>query len=96
MQDIPQTRCRVIWSTPNPMATYGESIVNAVKDVDPRALIWDTRKEGRPDLVRMAYEMYVAEQAEAVFVISNPKLTRKVVYGMESRGIPAFGPVWDS
>jgi hypothetical protein len=96
MQDIPQTYCRVIWSTPSPLTTYGEGIINAVKDVDPRALIWDTRKEGRPDLVRMAYEMYVAEQAEAVFVISNPKLTRKVVYGMESRGIPAFGPVWDS
>lgn len=96
MQDIPQTYCRVIWSTPNPLATYGEGIVKAVKDVDPRALIWDTRKEGRPDLVRMAYEMYIAEAAEAVFVISNPKLTRKVVYGMESRGVPAFGPVWDS
>jgi hypothetical protein len=96
MQDIPNTYCRVIWSTPNPLQTYGEGIVQAVKDVDPRALIWDTRKEGRPDLVRMAYEMYIAEQAEAVFVISNPKLTRKIVYGMESRGVPAFGPVWDS
>ena len=96
MQDIPNTHCRVIWSTPNPLQTYGEGIVQAVKDVDPQALIWDTRKQGRPDLVRMAYDMYVAEGAEAVFVISNPKLTRKVVYGMESRGIPAFGPVWDS
>ncbi|PSS15218.1 hypothetical protein M430DRAFT_258169 [Amorphotheca resinae ATCC 22711] len=96
MQDIPQTHCRVVWSTPNPYVTYGEGIVNAVTDVDPRAVIWDTRKAGRPDLVRMAYELYKEENAEAVFVISNPKLTRKVVYGMESRGIPAFGPIWDS
>jgi hypothetical protein len=96
MQDIPHTHCRVIWSTPNPLKTYGEGIVNAVKDVDPKALIWDTRRQGRPDLVRMAYELYKAEEAEAVFVISNPKLTRKVVYGMESRGVPGFGPIWDS
>jgi hypothetical protein len=96
MQDIPDTVCRVIWSTPNPFQTYGEGIVQAVKDTDPNALIWDTRKQGRPDLVRLAYEMYKEMDAEAVFVISNPKLTRKVVYGMESRGVPGFGPVWDS
>ena len=96
MQDIPQTACRVIWSTPSPEKTYGAGILNAVKAVDPKALIWDTRVDGRPDLVRLAYEMYVEEGAEAIFVISNPKLTRKVVYGMESRGVPAFGPVWDS
>ena len=34
--------------------------------------------------------------AEAVCVISNQKLTRKIVYGMMSRGIPAFGAIWDS
>ena len=34
--------------------------------------------------------------AEAVIVISNQKLTREVVYGMESRGISAYGAIWDS
>ena len=37
-----------------------------------------------------------AFDAEAVIVISNKKLTWEVVYGMESRGIPAYGAIWDS
>lgn len=96
MQDIPRTACRVLWSTPNPWQTYGEEICSHVLKVDPRAVIIDTKAKGRPDLVQLAYELYVESGAEAVFCISNPKLTRKVVYGMESRGVPAFGPIWDS
>ena len=96
MQDIPNTKVRLIWSTPRPLKTYGKEIVDAVTEVDEHAWIWDTRTEGRPDLVGMAYKLYKEEEAEAVFVISNPKLTKKVVYGMESRGVPGFGPIWDS
>lgn len=96
MQDIPQTFCRVIWSTPNPYRTYGEEIIQSVHEVDPNAIIWDTRLQGRPNIVTMAYTLYKDVEAEAVFVISNPKLTRKVVYGLESRGVPTFGPIWDS
>ncbi|KAK2053845.1 tat pathway signal sequence [Colletotrichum caudatum] len=33
---------------------------------------------------------------EAVVIISNQKVTRKVVYGLESRGIPAYGAIFDS
>lgn len=33
---------------------------------------------------------------EAVIVISNPKVTRKVVYGLECRGVPAYGVIFDS
>ncbi len=28
--------------------------------------------------------------------VSNRDVTRQVVHGMEQRGIPAFGPIWDS
>lgn len=91
-----KTKIRIIWSTPSPMVTYGEGILKAVKEVDGDAVIIDTRRERRPDLLTRAWEVYKQEGAEAVFVISNPKLTRKVVYGLESRGVPAFGPVWDS
>ena len=88
--------CRVLWSTPNPLQTYGSTIMDAVHQADPDAMIINTRATGRPDMVSLTYHLYRESQAEAVFVISNPKLTRKVVYGMESRGIPAYGPVWDS
>lgn len=88
--------CRVLWSTPDPLQTYGESIIDEVLKADPEAMIIDTRISGRPDMVVLTYHLYIEAQAEAVFVISNPSLTRKVVYGMESRGIAAFGPIWDS
>ena len=88
--------CRLLWSTPNPLQTYGENILQAVATADPDALIINTRASGRPDIVALTYHLYLEAKAEAVFCISNPHLTRKVVYGMESRGIPAYGPIWDS
>jgi hypothetical protein len=63
---------------------------------DPDAVIINTRESGRPDMVAITYNMFHEANAEAVFCISNPKLTRKIVYAMETRGIPAYGPVWDS
>ena len=91
-----QLPCRLLWSTPAPLETYGPQVCAMVRKIDPDAQIIDTRKYGRPNMVQLAYELYVASGAEAVFVISNPLLTRKVVYAMESRGVPAFGPIWDS
>lgn len=56
----------------------------------------DTRIHGKPDMVKLVYRIAKDFQPEAVCVISNERLTRKIVYGMVSRGIPAFGPIWDS
>ncbi len=47
-------------------------------------------------MVKLVYRMVREFDAEAVVIISNEPLTRKVVYGMMSRGIPAFGAIWDS
>ena len=88
--------CRLLWSTPNPVHTYGENIMRAVAKADPEAMIIDTRASGRPDVVALTYHLYLETKAESVFVISNPYLTSKLVYGLESRGIPAYGPIWDS
>ena len=88
--------CRLLWSTPNPLQTYGENIMQAVAKADPDAMIINTRASGRPDIVALTYHLYLEAKAEAVFCISNPNLTRKVIYAMESRGIPAYGPIWDS
>ena len=87
---------RVFWSTPAPAVTFGPGVVEAVKKADPNAVIWNTRVHGRPDMVFETYRLVRESNAEAVFIISNPKITRKVVYGMESRGIPAYGAIFDS
>jgi hypothetical protein len=36
------------------------------------------------------------KRGEAVVVISNQKVTKKVVYGLETRGVPAYGAIFDS
>ena len=47
-------------------------------------------------MVKLIFRLVKEFDAEAVVIISNQALTEKVVYGMVSRGIPAFGAIWDS
>jgi hypothetical protein len=60
----------------------------------PRTI--DTRKHGKPDLVKLTLKMVKEFDAEAVGIISNPAVTQKLVYGLTSRGIPAYGAIFDS
>jgi hypothetical protein len=53
-------------------------------------------EKGKPDMVKLAYKAVKDFDAEAVIVIANQKLTRLVVEGLEVRGIPAYGAIWDS
>ncbi|EWC46273.1 hypothetical protein DRE_04444 [Drechslerella stenobrocha 248] len=89
-------RYRLLWSARDPERMYGRELMGLVHRVDPAAVIIDTQKTGRPDLVQLIYELYVKMEAEAVFIISNRKITRESIYALESRGIPAYGPVFDS
>ncbi|KAI1330756.1 hypothetical protein F5Y16DRAFT_341987 [Xylariaceae sp. FL0255] len=87
---------RVLWSTRDPLQTYGQGVLDAVTKADPKAVIWNTNERGYPDIVRETYQLVHESNAEAVFIISNPKVTDKVVFGMQSRGIPAYGAIFDS
>lgn len=87
---------RLVWSTRDPRKTYGAELVNEVLSAQPDATIWDTTTQGRPDLVKLALKAYEEFDAEAVIVIANKKVTYNVNYELESRGIPAFGAIWDS
>ena len=87
---------RLVWATRDPWATYGQGLVDEILAVQPDALIWDTHADGKPDMMKLAYQAVVDFDAEAVICISNKKLTWQVVEGMERIGIPAFGAIWDS
>ncbi|OPG08609.1 hypothetical protein B1R27_09305 [Streptomyces sp. GKU 895] len=87
---------RLVWATRDPRTTYGDALVDEILAVQPHALVWDTSRDGKPDMVRLAYEAYRDFGAEAVICISNKKLTWQVVHGLERRGIPAYGAIWDS
>ncbi|WZH46794.1 Non-ribosomal peptide synthetase [Fusarium acuminatum] len=88
--------CHVVWSTKNPLKTYGQGILDTITACDSEAIIWDTDKKGRPDMVKLAYQAYKESGAECVCIISNRSTTAKVVYQLEARGIPAYGPILDS
>ena len=51
-------------AVPDPMCTYGKEIVETVKQIDSGAIIWDTKKQARPNLVEMAYHYYAEFGAE--------------------------------
>jgi hypothetical protein len=87
---------RLVWSTRNPNRTYSPEFVNEILEVQPDAVIWDTDQNGKPDLVKLAYQAYRDFDAEAIICISNKNVTWHVVEEFESRGIPAFGAIWDS
>lgn len=86
----------LVWVTRNPRETYGDELVDEILAMQPGARMWDTDKDGRPDLLSMTYAAYESFDAEAVICISNEKMTWRVVHGLEARNIPAFGAIWDS
>ncbi|KAG6809976.1 hypothetical protein H0H92_013825 [Tricholoma furcatifolium] len=87
---------RVLWTAPNVRETFGDKLVDTILEANPEAVIYNTRQHGKPDMVKLTYRLVEEFKAEAVVIISNQPLTEKVVYGMMSRGIPAFGAIWDS
>ncbi|EEA93331.1 membrane protein [Pseudovibrio sp. JE062] len=87
---------KVIWSTRNPRKTYGDAFVDEIMSSTEDPVIWDTDAQGKPDLTALTMKAVQESGAEAVIVISNQKLTRKLVHDMESLGIPAYGAIWDS
>ncbi|MCJ1230138.1 hypothetical protein MMC12_006809 [Toensbergia leucococca] len=91
---VPPTR--VLWQTKAPQKTYGDDILNAVLKLDEDALIIDTDKHGRQDMMGIAWNLVKDFDAEAVFVVSRPNVVRDLVFGFEARGIPAYGPLFDS
>ncbi|KAF5385718.1 hypothetical protein D9757_005526 [Collybiopsis confluens] len=87
---------QLLWTAPNVRETFGDKLVDDILEASPTAVIYDTRKSGKPDMVKLVARLVKEFDAEAVCIISNTPLTKKVVYGMMSRGIPAFGAIWDS
>lgn len=87
---------RVVWQTKAPLKTYGQSILDLVHQLDGAPEILDTSKTGRVDMLPLVMRLVSEFDAEAVCVISNPMVTRKLVFECESRNLPAFGPIFDS
>ncbi|CAK3839564.1 Hypothetical predicted protein [Lecanosticta acicola] len=96
LQVHPEWECRVLWSARSPETTYGPQIIEAVLAADDKAVMIDTTKVQTRELHDLTFSLVRELNAEAVIVISNPKVTKKVVYQMEARKIPAYGAIFDS
>jgi hypothetical protein len=87
---------KVIWQTRSPLTTYGQDVLDLVHQMGPDPIIMDTTRDGRVDMLPVVRQQFKEFDAEAVFVISNPAMTKKIIYEFESQGIPAYGPIFDS
>ena len=92
----PASPTQLVWSTPNPDKTFGKEFVTQLRAAVPGAVIWNTRERGRPDLVAVSFNEVRRFGAEAVVIIANEGITKKVVYGLRARGVVAMGAIWDS
>ncbi|KAJ3575349.1 hypothetical protein NP233_g1159 [Leucocoprinus birnbaumii] len=77
---------RLLWTSPNVRETFGDDLVDSILEKSPGAVIYDTRKHGKPDMVKLTYRLVKEFNAEAVCIISNQKLTEKVVYVFSDPG----------
>ncbi|KAL2860693.1 integral membrane protein TmpA [Aspergillus lucknowensis] len=94
--DENRPKLRVIWQTRSPKRTYGKEVLNLVAKMDPSPIIIDTNSSGRIDMVPVIRQIAKDFDAEAICIVSNPNVTKKVVYELESTGVPAYGPIFDS
>ncbi|KAF4672877.1 hypothetical protein FOL46_008227 [Perkinsus olseni] len=92
----PSHPVKIVWSARAPLETYGSAIMTTIRRMDPTAIIHDTQKLGRPDLVQVARNLWEHGSFEAVVFISNMKATREVTRGLEKNGIRAYGVIFDS
>ena len=90
------TPAQLVWVTRHPERTYGSQLVSEIFAAQPDAVVWNSDVKGKPDLTELAYQAYRDSGAEAVICISNKDATLRLVSELQQRGVPAFGPIWDS
>lgn len=96
IDDDNRPEMRVVWQTKSPLQTYSQKTLDLVHKMDPDPFIIDTRASGRVDMLPEVLRLYEEFNAEAVCIISNPPVTKKLVRDLEARGVHAYGPIFDS
>jgi NAD(P)H-flavin reductase len=96
IEDARRPAMRVVWQTKDPHKTYGPRTLDLVRRMDEEPVVIDTSVVGRMDMLPVVLRLYKEFGADAVCVISNPKMTKSLVYRLETRGIAAYGPIFDS
>ncbi|EUC53982.1 non-ribosomal peptide synthetase-like protein [Rhizoctonia solani AG-3 Rhs1AP] len=87
----------LIWIGSDQEKTFGKTISGLIEQHIPpeRRILWDSKKAGRPNSVKLIEEVYRSFDAEVVFITSNYLGNREMMVGCRKLGIPAFGTLWD-
>ncbi|CUA67991.1 Vacuolar membrane protease [Rhizoctonia solani] len=87
----------LIWIGSDQEKTFGKTISALIEQHIPpeRRILWDSKKVGRPNTVKLIEEVYRSFDAEVVFITSNYTGNREMMVGCQKLGIPAFGTLWD-
>ena len=80
--DHPDHDFKIVWSTREPLRTYGTDVHNMILRANPTATITNIDREGRKDVASLAENKVHETRAEAVIVISNKPKIDKVVHEM--------------
>ncbi|KAB5588953.1 Palmitoyltransferase AKR1 [Ceratobasidium theobromae] len=86
----------LIWIGSDVSKTFGSTITELIeRGVGERAILWDTKKLGRPKTMELLAEQFYKWNAEVVMITSNWDGNQEMMQGCKQRGIPAFGTLWD-
>ncbi|KAK4150057.1 hypothetical protein C8A00DRAFT_46475 [Chaetomidium leptoderma] len=85
IEDSRRPAMRVVWQTKSPLKTYGQRTLDLVKRMDEQPVVIDTSVSGRVDMLPVVLRLYKEFDAHA-----------SLVYALETRGIAAYGPIFDS
>lgn len=92
----PQHPVRLVWITPRARRDYSPEVLEAIFHADPLATVVDTKIDGRPDIVALAWAIKQARGGEAFGFIGRQETTTEFVAAMEARGVPCLGAIFDS
>ncbi|RYP40409.1 hypothetical protein DL767_001709 [Monosporascus sp. MG133] len=95
IKDARRPDMRVVWQTKSPLKRYAQKTLDLVRRMDERPVMIDTSVSGRVDMLPIVLRLYKEFGAEAACIISNPQMTRRLVYGLETRRIAAYEPIFD-
>ena len=70
-------------------------MLSSVFAADEHAVVVDTTVV-RADLATLAYALVQEGNAEAIMIISNPEIARKVRFAMQVRKVPILGAIFHS
>ncbi|KAF8031051.1 hypothetical protein BT93_D0285 [Corymbia citriodora subsp. variegata] len=87
----------LLWVAKNVEQNFGKEIKEMVsRHPRDKVIVHDTAVLGRPNVAELSVDTAKKWGAEVVIVTSNPEGSKDVVNACKSKGIAAFGPIWDS